>query len=95
MLWSDKMWAVAAGLRQPICGEQADAALKKAREEVKGEEETVGENRGSLLLAFLMQLQRKLREAELEMRRYAEQVSAIPKLKAQVFEMGAKMKVGE
>ncbi|EEQ99961.1 Filamin-A-interacting protein, putative [Perkinsus marinus ATCC 50983] len=66
-------------IRNAMERQDADAALKKAREEVKGEEET---------------LQRKLREAELEMRRYAEQVSAIPKLKAQVFEMGAKMKEG-
>ncbi|EER00835.1 5-azacytidine-induced protein, putative [Perkinsus marinus ATCC 50983] len=66
-------------IRNAMERQEADAALKKAREEVKEEEET---------------LQRKLREAELEMRRYAEQVSAIPKLKAQVYEMGAKMKEG-
>ncbi|KAF4747751.1 hypothetical protein FOZ62_016513, partial [Perkinsus olseni] len=59
--------------------QDADTALKKAREETRGEEET---------------LHRRLREAELETKRYAEQASVIPKLKAQIIEMGAKMKEG-
>ncbi|KAF4667453.1 hypothetical protein FOL47_003585 [Perkinsus chesapeaki] len=66
-------------IRSAMERQDADAALRKAREDIKGEEEI---------------MQRRLAEAETEVKRYAEQVAQIPKLKAQIMDMGAKMKEG-